>query len=305
MSATSRVVPVAERTRARRSKPKTRIHPFLFVAPSVLMLALLLVLPIGQAFLRTFQSDAGWGVDNYVRAVRDDHLARLALRHTFLFALFSVIGQYLIGFAVALLLNERMPLRGMFRVLFLLPWMFPAVVPGITWRWIFDGLFGVLNELLYRIHYYDQNDVPIAWLGQTSTALAATVVANVWRGFPFMMVLLLAGLQAVNAELYEAAAVDGASAWQRFRYVTWPGVRNLYITSTLLSTIWSLGDFNSVYLLTGGAPLDRTHTLATLGIKYGYQIADVSTGVATVITALPLVVPVIVYLVSQLGRRST
>ena len=135
-------------------RPKATIPVILFVLPSILMLALLLVLPIGQAFLRTFQSDAGWGIDNYTRAFRQDHLARLAMRHTFIFAALSVAGQYFIGFAVALLLNQKLPLRGMFRVLFLLPWMFPAVVPGIVWRWMFDGLFGVFNEILYRIGYY-------------------------------------------------------------------------------------------------------------------------------------------------------
>ena len=166
MAVTSRASTASDRSIDRRSGPKTRIHPFLFVAPSVLMLLILLVVPITQAVVRTFESDAGWGFDNYVRAVRDDHLARLALRHTFLFALFSVIGQYILGFIVALLLNERLPLRAMFRVLFLLPWMFPAVVPGIVWRWIFDGLFGVLNEILYRVGYYDPMDIPTAWLAR-------------------------------------------------------------------------------------------------------------------------------------------
>ncbi|MEA2512615.1 MAG: multiple sugar transport system permease protein [Thermomicrobiales bacterium] len=274
MSVTGRAATVSERTSVRRSKPKTRIHPFLFVAPSVLMLALLLVLPIGQAFLRTFQSDAGWGMDNYVRAVRDDHLARLALRHTFLFAFFSVVGQYLIGFAVALLLNERLPFRGMFRVLFLLPWMFPAVVPGITWRWIFDGLFGVLNEVLYRVHYYDQTDIPTAWLGQTSTALAATVVANVWRGFPFMMVLLLAGLQAVNGELYEAASVDGASRLQRFRDITVPAMRGISMVAILLAWIGSFMNFAIVQVMTAGGPANASEVFATLIYKNAFLYAD-------------------------------
>ena len=179
MVATSRAERMPRRRAASKMRPVGRIHPFLFVAPSVVMLLLLLALPITQAFLRTFQSDAGLGVDNYIRAIRDDHLARLAMRHTFSFAFFSVIGQYILGFAVALLLSGKLPLRPAFRVLFLLPWMFPAVVPGITWRWIFDGLFGVFNEFLYLVGFYAETDVPIAWLGQTSTALAATIVANI------------------------------------------------------------------------------------------------------------------------------
>lgn len=274
MAVTGRASAVPERSVVRRSRSKTHIHPFLFVAPSVLMLFILLVVPITQAVVRTFESDAGWGVDNYVRAVRDDHLARLALRHTFVFALFSVIGQYILGFIVALLLNERLPLRAMFRVLFLLPWMFPAVVPGIVWRWIFDGLFGVLNEILYRIGYYEQTDIPIAWLGQTSTALPANIVANVWRGFPFMMVLLLAGLQAVNSELYEAASVDGANAFTRFRDITLPAVKGISFVAILLAWIGSFMNFAIVQVMTAGGPANSSEVFATLIYKNAFLYAD-------------------------------
>lgn len=253
---------------------KTQIHPFLFVAPSVVLLVLLLALPVGQAFLRTFQSDAGWGIDNYVRAIRDDGLAHLALRHTFLFALFSVLGQYILGFAVALLLNGRLPFRAMFRVLFLIPWMLPAVVPGIVWRWIFDGLFGVLNEFLYRFGYYSDTDVPIAWLGQTSTALGATIIANIWRGFPFMMVLLLAGLQAVNHDLYEAASVDGANGFQRFRDITVPAIKGISFVAALLAWIGSFMNFAIVQVMTAGGPANSSEVFATLIYKNAFLYAD-------------------------------
>lgn len=255
-------------------RPKTTIPVILFVLPSILMLALLLVLPMGQAFLRTFQSDAGWGIDNYTRALRNDHLARLALRHTFIFAALSVAGQYVIGFAVALLLNQRLPLRGMFRVLFLLPWMFPAVVPGIVWRWMFDGLFGVFNEILYRIGYYDPDDVPIAWLGQTSTALYATVVANIWRGFPFIMVLLLAGLQAINSDYYEAASVDGANMFRRFWDITLPAMYGISFVAVLLAWIGSFMNFAIVQVMTAGGPANSSEVFATLIYKNAFLYAD-------------------------------
>jgi multiple sugar transport system permease protein len=259
---------------AQRSRSKTQIHPFLFVAPSVLMLVLLLVLPLGQAFLRSFESPEGWGVDNYVRAIRDDHLARLAIRHTFYFAFFSVLGQYLIGFVVALLLNERLPGRGLIRVLFMVPWMFPAVVPGIVWRWMFDGLYGVINEILYRVGYYGADEIPIAWLGQTSTALPATIVANIWRGFPFMMVLLLAGLQVVNQELYEAASVDGANAWQRFTAITLPAMRGISYVAILLAWIGSFMNFAIVQVMTAGGPANSSEVFATLIYKNAFLYAD-------------------------------
>ena len=206
--------------------------------------------------------------------MRDDHLARLALRHTFTFAFFSVVGQYILGFAVALLLNGRLPLRGMFRVLFLLPWMFPAVVPGITWRWIFDGLFGVFNEILYRVGFYAETDVPIAWLGQTSTALAATIVANIWRGFPFMMVLLLAGLQSINHEMYEAASVDGANAFQRFRDITLPSMKGISFVAILLAWIGSFMNFAIVQVMTAGGPANSSEVFATLIYKNAFLYAD-------------------------------
>jgi multiple sugar transport system permease protein len=276
MLASSRAERLPRQVGASRSRPVARIHPFLFIAPSVLMLVVLLALPITQALLRTFQTDAGWGVENYVRAVRDDHLARLALRHTFTFAFFSVIGQYIIGFAVALLLSGRLPLRPAFRVLFLLPWMFPAVVPGITWRWIFDGLFGVFNEILYRVSFYAETDVPIAWLGQTSTALAATIVANIWRGFPFMMVLLLAGLQSINHEMYEAASVDGANAFRRFWDITLPSMKGISFVAILLAWIGSFMNFAIVQVMTAGGPANSSEVFATLIYKNAFLYADAS-----------------------------
>jgi multiple sugar transport system permease protein len=274
MLATSRAERLPQRAGMRRSRPVARIHPFLFVAPSVLMLIVLLALPITQALLRTFQTDAGWNIDNYLRAMRDDHLARLALRHTFTFAFFSVVGQYIIGFAIALLLSGKLPLRPAFRVLFLLPWMFPAVVPGITWRWIFDGLFGVFNEILYRIGFYAETDIPIAWLGQTSTALAATIVANIWRGFPFMMILLLAGLQSVNPEMYEAASVDGANVFRRFRDITLPAMKGISFVAILLAWIGSFMNFAIVQVMTGGGPANSSEVFATLVYKNAFLYAD-------------------------------
>jgi multiple sugar transport system permease protein len=258
----------------RSGRHNTTIPALLFVLPSIVMLALLLVLPMGQAFLRTLQSDAGWGFDNYSRAFRHDDLARVALKHTFIFAALSVVGQYLIGFAVALLLNEKLPLRGMFRVLFLLPWMFPAVVPGIVWRWIFDGLFGVFNEILYRVGFYGPTDTPIAWLGQTSTALYATVVANIWRGFPFMTVLLLAGLQAINSDYYEAASVDGANMFRRFRDITLPSMVGISFIAILLAWIGSFMSFAIVQVMTAGGPANSSEVFATLIYKNAFLYAD-------------------------------
>jgi multiple sugar transport system permease protein len=302
VSTTTRPVAAPAHVPAQR-RVKARIHPILFVLPSVMMLVILLVLPIGQAFLHSFQVDGAWSLDNYIRAVRDDHLARLAIRHTFIFAAGSVVGQYLIGFAVALLLNERLPARGLIRVLFLVPWMFPAVVPGIVWRWMFDGLYGVINELLYRVGYYSETDVPIAWLGQTSTALPATIVANIWRGFPFIMVLLLAGLQAVNPELYEAAAVDGANVWRRFWHITLPAMRGISYVALLLAWIGSFMNFAIVQVMTAGGPANASEVFATLIYKNAFLYADANYAAALGILLLALLmIPGALYVRSTLNK---
>ncbi|HMS07146.1 MAG TPA: LysE family transporter [Burkholderiaceae bacterium] len=154
--------------------------------------------------------------------------------------------------------------------------MFPAVVPGITWRWIFDGLFGVFNEILYRVGFYAETDVPIAWLGQTSTALAATIVANIWRGIPFMMVLLLAGLQSINQEMYEAAAVDGANAFRRFVDITLPSMKGISFVAILLAWIGSFMNFAIVQVMTGGGPANSSEVFATLIYKNAFLYADAS-----------------------------
>ncbi|MEE8515550.1 MAG: sugar ABC transporter permease, partial [Alphaproteobacteria bacterium] len=128
---------------------------------------------------------------------------------------------------------------------------------------------------------------------------------HIWKYLPFWTLILLAARMAVPRDLYETAELDGATAFQKFRYVTFPHIRNVYITSTLLSTIFTLGDFNSVYLLTGGGPVDATHVLATLGIRYAFDLGEIGLGVATVITALPVMVPLVILLIRRLGRGET
>jgi len=140
------------------------------------------------------------------------------------------------------------------------------------------------------------------WLVKPNLAFLLVILTHIWKFLPFWTLILLAGRMAIPKDHYEAASVDGATRLQVFRFITFPALKNLYITSTLLSTIWSVGDFNSVYLLTGGGPWDATHVLSTLGIRYAFNIGDIPTGVATVITALPLVIPIVVVLIRRLGR---
>jgi multiple sugar transport system permease protein len=160
--------------------------------------------------------------------------------------------------------------------------------------------WGMINQTLWNVFGIEEGP---GWLLRADLAMAAIVVVHIWKYLPFWMLVMLAARMAIPRELYEAAMVDGASPLQRFRYIPFPSVRKIYITSTLLSTIWTLGDFNSVYLLTGGAPVERTHVLATLGIRYAFRMADVGTGIATVVTALPFLIPAMFYLMMRLSRK--
>ena len=244
-----------------------------FVGPAVLMLVLLLVFPLLQALVWSFRVKGGWGIGNYVTAIARDEVLRLALWHTVVFSGVSTAAQYLIGLSIALLLNEHIPARGPMRVAFLIPWMFPAVVPGVVWRWMLDGQFGILNELLLRAGLI-QEYVP--WLADPRTALAGTIMANIWRGFPFMMVMLLAGLQAIPPELYEAASVDGANARQRFLHVTMLALTGVSYVVLLLGWIGSFMNFSIVQIMTNGGPANSSEVLATRIYKSAFLYMEPS-----------------------------
>lgn len=185
-------------------------------------------------------------------------------------------------------------------IIFILPWAVPSIPTILSFRWMLNSEWGMLNNILW---YWFGIDAPW-WLVDPNLALGSIITVHIWKWLPFWTLILLAARMAISNDLYEAARIDGANRFQMFFHVTWPQIRNLYITSVLLSTIWSLGDFNSVYLLTGGGPNDLTHVLATLGIRYGFRLFDLEMGVATVMTALPILVPLVILLVRRLGRRT-
>ncbi len=185
-------------------------------------------------------------------------------------------------------------------VIFILPWAVPSIPTILSFRWMLNSEWGMLNGLLWDVFGIEGP----WWLVDPHLAFASVITVHIWKYLPFWTLILLAGRMAVPTELYEVAQIDGATPLQQFTYVTWPHLRNLYITSTLLSTIFSLGDFNSVYLLTGGGPAELTHVLATLGIRYAFNVQELGLGMATVMVAIPALVPLVILLVRWLGRGS-
>jgi multiple sugar transport system permease protein len=166
---------------------------------------------------------------------------------------------FVVGLFTALLLNRAFPGRRWLRSFILLPWAVPGVIVSIVFLWLFDGSFGVVNALLRDAGWLSTD---LAWFATDDTALGAVIVATIWKAYPFFTLTLLAALQAIPASLYEAAQVDGAGAWQRFRYVTWPGLRAAATLAVILNTLWALREFDIIYLTTGGGPNPATETLA-------------------------------------------
>jgi len=182
-------------------------------------------------------------------------------------------------------------------VLFILPWAVPSIPTILSFRFMLNPEWGIINSLIFQLTGADGPN----WLNERWMALSMAMVVHIWKSLPFWTLILLAGRLAIPGELYEAASVDGASTWQKFKFVTWPSVSGLYLTSLILSTIWSLGDFNSIYLLTGGGPADLTHVLATLGIRY-LRLDQVDLSMATIVCALPLVLPLVYFMMKRLSK---
>jgi multiple sugar transport system permease protein len=182
-------------------------------------------------------------------------------------------------------------------VLFILPWAVPSIPTILSVRFMLNPEWGVINSTIFKLTGLDGPN----WLNDPTLALSFSILMHIWKSLPFWTLILLAGRMAIPQEQYEAASVDGASVLQKFRYITWPSMRSLYLTSVILSTIWTLGDFNSVYLLTGGGPADLTHVLATLGIRY-LRLDQVELAMAAIVVSLPLVLPLVYFMMKRLSK---
>jgi multiple sugar transport system permease protein len=207
------------------------------------------------------------GLRNYIYLI-NDHTFREVVRNSLVFTVGSVVLKVLTGLAMALVLNSIWRWRTVFRGLFLLPWITSTVIIALTWRWMFDSFpgRGFFNSVLIDAGLLSR---PLAFMATAEGAMLAVVVANWWRGFPFFGVSYLAGMQSIPLELYEAASVDGAGAWRRFWHVTVPGLKHIIIITILLSFIWTINDFNIIYVMTRGGPGTATQVFAT----YSYEVA--------------------------------
>ena len=181
--------------------------------------------------------------------------------------------------------------------IFILPWALPSIPTILSVRFMLNPEWGVINSTIFRLTGLDGPN----WLNDATLALGFAMLMHIWKSLPFWTLILVAGRLAIPSEQYEAASVDGATSWQKFRFISWPALRTLYVTSLILSMIWTLGDFNSVYLLTGGGPADLTHVLATLGIRY-LRLDQVDLSMASIVVAMPLVLPLVYFMMKRLSK---
>jgi multiple sugar transport system permease protein len=278
-----------------------------FLAPLLVLVAGLILYPFAWAlYISLTDKLVGYperfvGLSNYLYLVGDPTFHQV-VRNSLLFTAASVFLKALTGLLMALVLNRISRLRNFFRGVFLLPWVTSTVIIALTWRWMFDHFpgRGFFHRVLYDLGILTQ---PIGFLASPEGAMLAVVVANWWRGFPFFGVCFLAGLQTIPRELYEAAAVDGANAWQRFRYITLPGLKHVVIVTVMLSTILTINDFNIVYVMTRGGPGTATHVFATYAYEVAFNQLRWSRGVAVSLFLVPVLVAGVVVLTRRLLRE--
>jgi multiple sugar transport system permease protein len=249
--------------------------------------------PILSTILLSFGIDFSGGtftLNYYLRLFTDNEFWSTII-NTIKFVSFSVSFQLVLGLIVALLLNK--PVKGIvfFRVIALLPWTIPRVVVGSNWRWMYNSTFGIINYTLLKLGLVSEN---ILWLSTKSTVLYSIIIANIWRGFPFPMLFMLAGLQMIPKSLYEAASIDGANDWSKFFYITLPNLKKTIIVVLMLSTIWEFRQIDLIMTMTGGGPGTLTDVLATSIYKQYFHFFQFNYASAMAITmsAMMLIVSI-------------
>lgn len=279
---------------------------YLLIIPLLIFAVALLAYPFYSALVLSLHTKlAGQpakfvGLANYVRVLTKDPVYFRVIQNTLVYTISAVAFKLILGMGMALTLNEKFKLRGLARGLMLIPYVTPDLVVALTWRWIFDGTAGVLNYTLKSLDIIQMN---YPWLSHPATGLGAVIVANIWRGFPFFGITLLAGLQTIPADLYEAAELDGASVFARFRHITLPSVRTVLLVAMILSSIWTFNDFTLLWTMTMGGPADKTHILATYSYQLAFRVNQMGYAMAATMTAVPILVALIMVLAPRMGQE--
>ncbi len=281
---------------------KKKIVPYLWVAPVLGVIALFMLFPLFQTFWESFHISATDGTKEFVgfENYKELWISRVfigAVVRTVTFTLPAVILKLIIGMTAALILNKAFPGRNIIRSWLFIPWTIPLFAGGILFVWLLR-MTGGLNLMLGKLGI-----PPVFWLGP-DFAMMSIIFLNVWKGFPFFMISILAGLQVIPKSLYESAQIDGASGLQQFLHVTVPSLRNVVLIASLLSAVWTFAQFENIYILTGGGPGAATETLSILVYKLAFGRYNFPMASAAAVLALPLFLFFILWLVKFVRKES-
>ncbi|GAU82458.1 maltose/maltodextrin ABC transporter permease protein MalF [Bosea sp. BIWAKO-01] len=277
----------------------------LFMVPAAIFLLVFLAWPLvlgvwlGFTDTRIGRAGVFIGLENY-ESLLTDSVFRLAVFNTILYTVVASALKFALGLWLALLLNEHLPFKAFIRAIVLLPWVVPTVLSAIAFWWIFDTQFSVISWALKELGLISTN---INFLGDTTNARASVIAANVWRGIPFVAISLLAGLQTISPSLYEAAMLDGATNWQRFRFITLPLLSPIIAVVMTFSVLFTFTDFQLIYVLTRGGPLNATHLMATLSFQRAIPGGQLGEGAAIAVAMIPFLLGAILFSYFGLQRR--
>ncbi len=279
---------------------------YLFLVPALLVLVVMVGYPaVGGIWYSFHNKLIGFadpqfvGLQHYSTLLQDAAVWK-AVGRSLIFTVVSVGFKLPLGMGVALLLNQSFRGRGLARGIVLLPWSLPLVVSVLIWSWMYSDLFGIFSFILMELGIVDR---PINFLGDPQLALPSVIAVNIWRGFPFFTINLLAGLQAIPEDRYEAARVDGASRWQLFRYITLPGLRAVIMIVSLLSFIWTMNDFTSIWVLTRGGPGTATEVFPIITYKLAFIGLELGKAAAIPIMLLPFFTLLIIWLTRTISAQ--
>ena len=286
---------------------RAQLTPYALLAPAVLLLGLIVLYPViravGLSFyhysIQDIKNVEFIGLGNYIELFTDDTLFWDAGRRSITWVGANVVFQLTLGMAFALVLNEDFRGRALMRGLLLLPWVMPSTVAGLMWVFMWDSQFGIINAILLDLNIVE---IPIAFLSRPDLSLWAVIVAQIWFGVPFFAIILLAGLQTIPNDYYEAASVDGATVFQRFWWITLPLWRPMIFIATLLRIIWLSQSADLIYIMNYGGPANHSTTIAVYAYVTSIKLLDFGYA-AAIAVSLGIVMLVLSYLYLRLARR--
>jgi multiple sugar transport system permease protein len=282
------------------------ISSYMFLAPMFAVVLCLITYPIVDGIFTAFTNRAVArpgefiGFSNFIELFKNEIFVR-AIGTSFLMTACAVGGKLVLAMLAAILLTQEFPFRNFIRALVLIPWAVPGLIGALTWRWIYTEEGGILNYLLQTAGLISE---PVFWVSEASSAVVAIIVATVWHGLPFFIMMFMAGMAAIPGDLYEAAAIDGASAWRRFWSVTIPQMHDVIMITVMLSSIWTFNSFHMVFILTGGGPGNKTHIMPSLAYYFAIQRSQLGTGAAVMVSAIPAFIVIIVMLTRRMLKSN-